>query len=138
MYRIHSKNPNIYCCVQHIFMLRDKLCIYGETDDEMMKTRSYLTVASRPSLKIRTIPVRQDPASSRQTNKLYIYFIHLHIYIYILKKRKEASIPGDAGGHWSLASGPSVASTGRWLVGMPTGGRPFLTRLKLRGDEQGE
>lgn len=38
---------------------------------------------------------------------------------------------------WSRGSGPS-ASTGRRLAGIPTGGRPFLTGLKLRGDEPGE
>lgn len=37
----------------------------------------------------------------------------------------------------SPVSGQS-ASTGRWLAGIPTGGRPFLMGLKLRGDEPGE
>lgn len=38
---------------------------------------------------------------------------------------------------WSLGSAHS-ASTGKWLVGMPTGGRTFLIGLKLRGDVPGE
>lgn len=37
----------------------------------------------------------------------------------------------------SPVSGQS-ASTGRWLAGIPTGGRPFRIGLKLRGDEPGE
>lgn len=37
----------------------------------------------------------------------------------------------------STASGQS-GSTGRWLAGIPTGGRTFRMGLKLRGDEPGE
>lgn len=82
-------------------------------------------------------PSASNPLSSWQDATEDQQTIHV-LYI----SQSENTHPGSChccGGQWvwSQGSGHS-ASTGRWLVGMPTGGRTFLIGLKLRGDEPGE
>lgn len=72
----------------------------------------------------------QDATKDQQT--IHVFYISQNEHIH-------PSICHCCDGQWvwSQGSGPS-GSTGRWLVGMPTGGRTFLIGLKLRGDEPGE
>lgn len=79
-------------------------------------------------------PRASNPLSSRQEDQQTIHVLYI--------SQNENIHPSSChcwDGQWIWSQGSrDSASTGRWLAGMPTGGRAFLIGLKLRGDEPGE